>query len=93
MDELGRDNIRSAANWRVEVLFFDAKDSPDLDAALDASPIYLPGTFVHEPQPFDPATLEVPPIEAVRLIQIMSNRACDRASRTVRAAFWLRSLR
>jgi outer membrane protein OmpA-like peptidoglycan-associated protein len=67
VDELGRDNIRSAANRRVEVLFFDPKDKPDLEAPLDLSPIYLPGDFVHEPQPIDPAKLEVLPIKAVRL--------------------------
>jgi outer membrane protein OmpA-like peptidoglycan-associated protein len=73
VDELGRDNIRSAANRRVEVLFFDPKDKPDLEAPLDLSPIYLPGDFVHEPQPVNPAKLEILPIRAARLVTRFSN--------------------
>lgn len=73
VDELGRDNIRSAANRRVEILFFDAKDKPDLEAPLDMSDIYLPGIFVHEPQPVNPSKLELVPVRAARLSTRFSN--------------------
>jgi outer membrane protein OmpA-like peptidoglycan-associated protein len=73
VDELGRDNIRSQANRRVEVLFFDPKDTPDLAAPLDASPLYLPGFFVHEPQPIHPDKIEILPIKAARLTTRFSN--------------------
>ncbi len=73
IDELGRDGIRSAANRRVEVLFFDARDKPDLDAPLDLSDIYLPGSFLHEPQPVNPETLQLLPIKASRLPTRFSN--------------------
>lgn len=73
VDELGRDNIRSAANRRVEILFFDPKDKPDLEAPLDMSDIYLPGVFVHEPQPVNPSKLEIVPVRAARLPTRFSN--------------------
>jgi outer membrane protein OmpA-like peptidoglycan-associated protein len=74
VDELGRDGIRSAANRRVEILFFDPKDTPDLNAGVDVSDIYLPGSFVHEPQPVDPDKIEISPVKAVRLATRFSNR-------------------
>lgn len=52
VDELGVDNYRSQANRRAEILFFDADDVPDTEAAQDdpeTSEIYLPGGFVREP--------------------------------------------
>lgn len=73
VDELGRDNIRSQANRRAEILFFDEKDKPDLDAPLDLSDIYLPGTFVHEPQPVDPSKIEIAPVKVARLPTRFSN--------------------
>ncbi len=73
VDELGRDGIRSQANRRVEVLFFDPKDKPDLGVPLDLSDIYLPGFFVHEPQPVNPDKLEILPIKAARLATRFSN--------------------
>jgi outer membrane protein OmpA-like peptidoglycan-associated protein len=48
IDELGRDDFRSQANRRVEVLFFDPGEEPDLDQAGGApemSEIYLPGRY------------------------------------------------
>jgi outer membrane protein OmpA-like peptidoglycan-associated protein len=56
VDNLGRDAFRSQANRRVEVLFFDEGEEPDLDRAGGApemSEIYLPGRY--ERVALDPA--------------------------------------
>jgi outer membrane protein OmpA-like peptidoglycan-associated protein len=48
IDNLGRDNYRSQANRRVEILFFDPDEIPDLDlggGAPEMSDIYLPGHY------------------------------------------------
>jgi outer membrane protein OmpA-like peptidoglycan-associated protein len=48
IDDLGRDSYRSQANRRVEILFFDPGEEPDLDQAGGApemSDIYLPGRY------------------------------------------------
>jgi len=51
LDNLGRDNYRSQANRRAEILFFDPGEEPDLvqaDATPEMSEIYLPGQYAHE---------------------------------------------
>jgi outer membrane protein OmpA-like peptidoglycan-associated protein len=51
VDNLGRDNYRSQANRRVEVLFFDEGEEPDIDVAAnnpEVSEIYLPGRYERE---------------------------------------------
>lgn len=72
IDELGRDGFRSAANRRVEVLFFHEAAQPDLDAPLDASDIYLPGLFGREHLPVE-ASLDIAPLKAARLPTRFSN--------------------
>lgn len=55
IEELGEDNFRSQANRRVEILFFEAGEEPDLVAAEndpETSELYLPGHF--ERTPLDP---------------------------------------
>jgi outer membrane protein OmpA-like peptidoglycan-associated protein len=52
VDELGVDNYRSQASRRAEILFFDADEVPDTEAAQndpETSEIYLPGGYVREP--------------------------------------------
>ncbi|MBC8070173.1 MAG: hypothetical protein IAG13_17700 [Deltaproteobacteria bacterium] len=48
VDNLGRENFASQANRRVEILFFDEGEAPDLGlsaAAPEMSEIYLPGRY------------------------------------------------
>ncbi len=50
VDQIGRDNVRSQSNRRVEVLFFDQGEEPDLvlaESDPDISEIYLPAEYVH----------------------------------------------
>ncbi len=50
VDQVGRDNVRSQSNRRVEVLFFDEGEEPDLKLAEsdpDISEIYLPAEYEH----------------------------------------------
>lgn len=52
IEELGVDNFRSQTNRRVELVFFEAGEDPELDhAALDpaTSELYLPGQYEREP--------------------------------------------
>ncbi len=52
IEELGVDNFRGQANRRVELLFFDPGEEPDLAASEDdpeTSEIYLPGRFQRYP--------------------------------------------
>jgi outer membrane protein OmpA-like peptidoglycan-associated protein len=52
IDELGVDNFRSQSNRRVELVFFEPGEDPDLDhAASDpaTSELYLPGQYEREP--------------------------------------------
>jgi outer membrane protein OmpA-like peptidoglycan-associated protein len=52
IEELGVDNFKSQTNRRVEILFFDAGEEPDLDHAEDdpeTSELYLPGVYVRTP--------------------------------------------
>lgn len=54
VDNLGRDNYRSQSNRRVEVLFFEAGEEPDLDVAAtnpEVSEIFLPGYYEREHLP------------------------------------------
>ena len=48
VDNLGRDGYRSQANRRVENLFFDDGEEPDMalaEAAPEQSELYLPGIY------------------------------------------------
>jgi hypothetical protein len=45
IDQIGRDNVRSQANRRVELLFFNEGEEPNLDASPRDSEIYLPGRY------------------------------------------------
>jgi hypothetical protein len=50
-DNLGKDQYRSQANRRVEVLFFDEGEEPDTEVAEknpEGSEIYLPGYYERE---------------------------------------------
>ncbi len=52
IDSLGRDGFSSQANRRVEILFFDPGEEPDLDrggGAPEMSEIYLPGRYQRRP--------------------------------------------
>jgi outer membrane protein OmpA-like peptidoglycan-associated protein len=52
IEEMGVDEFRSQTNRRVEILFFEAGEEPDLaDAEQDpeTSELYLPGNFEHQP--------------------------------------------
>ena len=63
IDELGVDNFRSQANRRVELLFFDPGEEPDLaHAAADpqTSELYLPGLYKREPLPPSDSARRVP---------------------------------
>jgi hypothetical protein len=51
VDNLGRDQYRSQANRRVEVLLFDPGEEPDLAAAQahpEAAELYLPGIYLRQ---------------------------------------------
>ncbi|MDQ2643913.1 MAG: OmpA family protein [Myxococcota bacterium] len=55
IEELGVDNFRSALNRRVEILFFDPSEEPDIEQAADdpeTADLYLPGFY--ERAPLDP---------------------------------------
>jgi outer membrane protein OmpA-like peptidoglycan-associated protein len=50
VDQVGRDNVRSQSNRRVELLFFDSGEEPDLvlaESDPDISELYLPAEFKH----------------------------------------------
>jgi outer membrane protein OmpA-like peptidoglycan-associated protein len=50
VDQIGRDNVRSQSNRRVEILHFDLGEEPDLvlaESDPDVSELYLPGQFEH----------------------------------------------
>jgi outer membrane protein OmpA-like peptidoglycan-associated protein len=52
IEELGVDNFKSQANRRVEILFFEPGEEPDLAHAEDdpeTSELYLPGFYEREP--------------------------------------------
>jgi len=54
VDQVGRDNVRSQANRRVEVLFFDEGEEPDLvlaESDPDISELYLPSEYSHTTVP------------------------------------------
>lgn len=54
IEELGVDNFRSQANRRVEILFFEPGEDPDLDQAArdpETSELYLPGQYERESIP------------------------------------------
>jgi peptidoglycan hydrolase-like protein with peptidoglycan-binding domain len=54
IDELGVDNFRSQTNRRVEVLFFNPGEEPDLaqtEADVQTSEVYLPGHYARESVP------------------------------------------
>lgn len=60
IEELGVDNYRSEANRRVEVVFFEHGEAPDIDHAAkdpETSELYLPGYYEHEP---------IPPMESAK---------------------------
>lgn len=60
VEELGVDNFRSLSNRRVELLFFDEGELPDLVAAQNdpvTSEVYLPGRFSRK-------SVEVPTVRA-----------------------------
>jgi outer membrane protein OmpA-like peptidoglycan-associated protein len=58
IDELGVDDFRSQENRRVELLFFDLEEQPDLDVPPEDSDIYQPGVFVRNPIPVAKSPLE-----------------------------------
>jgi outer membrane protein OmpA-like peptidoglycan-associated protein len=54
IEELGVDNFRSQTNRRVEIMFFEPGEEPDLAAAEadpETSELYLPGFFERTPLP------------------------------------------
>jgi outer membrane protein OmpA-like peptidoglycan-associated protein len=51
VDAVGRDSVRSQANRRVEMLFFDDDDLPNLDGTPESSEVYRPGRFARVPIP------------------------------------------
>ena len=58
VDNLGRDGYRSQANRRVEVLFFDDGEVPDLERAEsnpEGSELYLPGRYERQYVSYDPS--------------------------------------
>ncbi len=59
VDRPGVDNLASATNRRVELLFFPEKDLPDLGVPNDVSEIYLPGRYKREQ--LDPCVEQPPP--------------------------------
>jgi outer membrane protein OmpA-like peptidoglycan-associated protein len=73
IEEKKRDNFRSAANRRVEILFFDRDEEPDLDMPLDLSDIYMPGFYERKNLPVDPAELEIGVVKVARLPTRFSN--------------------
>lgn len=56
VDQVGRDNVQSQTNRRVELLFFESGEEPDLvlaESDPDVSDLYLPGSFEHSTLSFD----------------------------------------
>ncbi|HEU5074403.1 MAG TPA: OmpA family protein [Polyangiaceae bacterium] len=56
VDQVGRDNVQSQTNRRVELLFFESGEEPDLvlaESDPDVSDLYLPGSFAHATLSFD----------------------------------------
>ncbi len=56
VDQVGRDNVQSQTNRRVELLFFQSGEEPDLvlaESDPDVSELYLPGSFEHSTVSFD----------------------------------------
>ena len=54
IEELGVDNFRSQSNRRVEILFFEQGEEPDIQHAVDdpeTSDLYLPGHYERGPLP------------------------------------------
>ncbi|HEY6559853.1 MAG TPA: peptidoglycan-binding protein [Polyangiaceae bacterium] len=52
VEELGVDNYKSQANRRVEILFFDSTEEPDVEHAAEdpeTSELYLPGWYERTP--------------------------------------------
>ncbi len=52
IDNLGRNEYRSQANRRVEILMFDEGEVPDfaaMEVELDSAELYLPGAYVRRP--------------------------------------------
>jgi hypothetical protein len=50
VDQVGRDNVQSQSNRRVELLFFDTGEEPDLvlaESDPDISELYLPAEYKH----------------------------------------------
>lgn len=45
IDKVGQDSVRSQANRRVELLFFNPREDVDLEQAPKDAEIYLPGNF------------------------------------------------
>ena len=61
IEAVGKDNFRSQTNRRVEVLFFDVGEEPDVELAKDEpdiSELYIPGFY--ERIPLTPGTLPSP---------------------------------
>ena len=67
IDEVGRDDFRSQANRRAEILFFDHGDEPDLSLPPEESEIYLPGNY-------ERAVID--PEDSAEFLEL---RVCDRA--------------
>lgn len=83
VEELGVDNFRSLANRRVELLFFDEGEEPDLAAAAKdptTSEVYLPGHFSR-------ASVEVPTIRTTLRAFLFD----DRRQRMPNTAYTLRT--
>lgn len=54
VDQVGRDNVRSQSNRRVELMFFDTGEEPDLvlaESDPDVSELYLPAEYEHQTIP------------------------------------------
>jgi len=52
VDQIGRDGVRSQTNRRVEILFFETGEEPDLvlaESDPDISDVYLPAEYRHRP--------------------------------------------
>jgi outer membrane protein OmpA-like peptidoglycan-associated protein len=69
-DQVGRNNVRSQANRRVELLFFDEGEEPDLSLAAsdpDISEVYSRGTYEHETIPVTTAKRVAQPLRLVSI--------------------------
>lgn len=68
IEELGVDNFRSQSNRRVEILFFEPEEEPDIATAVlepELSELYLPGIYVRTP--LGPDDLQVGDIHMILL--------------------------